>query len=119
MSNPDEEVDYDFDEAWAERKVTQPTIRLKGNVYHLPAVIPAKFILFVAKATKGKKATDDVTPQEAIVLFEMILGKDNTKEILESGIGLDELPEVLEQIQRIYMKRAEKNIQASRDKEGN
>lgn len=114
MAFDEEEVDFDFDAAWADRIQTKPRIRLKGVVYELPPVIPAKLILYISKSTKGKKATDEVDVSAFPEMLALIFGKENATNIMNSGVGVDELPEVMETVQRIYMDRAEKNIAKNR-----
>jgi hypothetical protein len=114
MAFDEEEVDFDFDAAWADRIVTRPKIRLKGETYLLPAVIPAKLVLYITKATRGKKATDEVDPVMFVEMMSLIFGEENKEKILESGVGIDQLPEVIEQVQKIYMDKAAKNIAKSK-----
>ncbi len=114
MAYEEDDVDFDFDLAWSERTVTAPRIRLMGETYTLPKVMPAKIILLITKETKGKKSTDEVDPQVILSMMEILFGKENVEQIMNSGLGIEQLPEVVERIQRIYMDRAEKAIRKSR-----
>jgi hypothetical protein len=107
----EEEVDYDFDVAWRERKAaeTPPKIRLNGVVYTLPNSLPALLILFGVNARKqGRAADSKVTVDEAFDLLSALLGRDNLLAILRGGLLLDDLPDLLERCQNIYKMRQER-----------
>jgi hypothetical protein len=106
----DEPVDYDFDEAWRERKAarTAPRIRVLGKVYTLPASLPAKLILFAVTAKKhGRPASDQVTAEEAFDMLSALLGEENLLDLLNRGLEMDDLPDLLGTCQQVYQKRAE------------
>ncbi|GAA0638271.1 hypothetical protein GCM10010174_70160 [Kutzneria viridogrisea] len=101
-------VDYDFDEAWRERKAAQkpPRIRLFGKVYTLPNSLPAKLILFAVKASRsGRPADSQVQIEEAYELLASLLGRTNLAEILDAGLEMADLPDVLERCQELYKRR--------------
>lgn len=104
----EEPVDFDFDEAWAERRAAQkpPKIRLFGKVYSLPNSLPAKLILFAVQARRGGRAADSqVTADEAYDLLSALLREDNLISILNDGLEMDDLPDLLERCQNIYKAR--------------
>jgi hypothetical protein len=106
----DEPVDYDFDEAWRERKAARvaPRIRVLGKVYTLPASLPAKLILFAVSAKKnGRPAHDQVTAEEAFDMLSALLGEENLLDLLNRGLEMDDLPDLLGTCQQVYQKRAE------------
>ncbi|MFB6722922.1 hypothetical protein ACFCV3_22275 [Kribbella sp. NPDC056345] len=104
----DQEVDYDFDEAWRERKAARvaPKIRILGKVYTLPHSLPAKLILFAVSAQKnGRSASDEVTAEEAFDMLSALLGEENLVDILNRGLEIDDLPDVLGTCQQVYKNR--------------
>jgi hypothetical protein len=105
----EEDVDFDFDAAWAERKAAQkpPKVRVFGKIYTLPNSLPAKVILFAVKAQKsGRDASSKIEPVEAYDLMASIVGKDNLANILDDGLEMDDMPDLLERCQEIYNRRS-------------
>jgi len=101
-------VDYDFDEAWRERKAARvaPRIRILGKVYTLPHSLPAKLILFAVSAKKnGRSATEEVNAEEAFDMLSALLGEQNLVDILNRGLEIDDLPDVLGTCQQLYQNR--------------
>ena len=104
----EDEVDYDFDEAWAERKAAEkpPKIRVFGTVYRLPNSLPAKLILFAVNAKRsGRAAESKIEPAEAYDLMASLLGKSNLTAILDAGLQMDDMPDLLQRCQEIYNRR--------------
>jgi hypothetical protein len=112
MTTPDQEVvDYDFDEAWRERKAARvaPRIRVLGKVYELPHSLPAKLILFAVSARKqGRAADEEVNPEEAFDMLSALLGEENLIDILNRGLEMDDLPDLLGNCQQVYQRRQER-----------
>jgi len=105
-------VDHDFDEAWRERKAARvaPRIRLLGKVYTLPPSLPAKLILFAVNARRaGRPAADQVDAEEAFDMLAALLGEDNLVDLLERGLEVDDLPDLLATCQRLYQERQSGN----------
>lgn len=98
------DVDYDFDAAWAEHTATAPRVRIFGEVYTLPASVPAKLVLFAAKAKKDGSTDRDVTPDEVLDMLSTLLGPSNLDRIMAAGIGIDQLGDVLQYCMRRYNK---------------
>lgn len=108
----DETVDYDFDEAWRERKAARvaPRIRVLGKVYTLPHSLPAKLILFaVATRKNGRAADDQVSAEEAFDMLSALFGEENLVDILNRGLEMDDLPDLLANCQQVYQKRSAGN----------
>ncbi|QIS13586.1 hypothetical protein [Nocardia arthritidis] len=110
---PDDEieVDYDFDEAWRERKAARvaPRVRILGKVYTLPNSLPAKLILFAVAARKnGRAAADEVDAEEAFDMLSALLGEANLIDIMQRGLEIDDLPDLLDTCQRVYRDRQER-----------
>lgn len=108
----DETVDYDFDEAWRERKAARvaPRIRVLGKVYTLPHSLPAKLILFAVAARKNGRAADDqVSADEAFDMLSALFGEENLVDILNRGLEMDDLPDLLANCQQVYQKRSAGN----------
>ncbi|WP_370422733.1 hypothetical protein AB8O64_30825 [Streptomyces sp. QH1-20] len=104
-------VDYDFDEAWRERKAARvaPRIRVLGKVYTLPPSLPAKLILFAVSARKQGRAADaQVTAEESFDMLASLLGEANLLDILDRGLEMDDLPDLLGQCQNVYKARQER-----------
>ncbi|GAA0605607.1 hypothetical protein GCM10010174_22960 [Kutzneria viridogrisea] len=108
----DEVVDYDFDEAWRERKAARvaPRIRLLGKVYTLPNSLPAKLILFAVSARRaGRVASEEVNAEEAFDMLAALLGESNLRDLLDRGLEIDDLPDLLGTCQRVYQERQSGN----------
>ncbi|MEC3977906.1 hypothetical protein [Amycolatopsis sp. H20-H5] len=91
-----EDVDHDFDAAWAERRRKGKRVRIRGNVYELPASVPAKVILFAAKAKRtGADLAKQVDPVEIIDLLSSLLGTENIGQLLADGLDFDEMGDVM------------------------
>lgn len=104
----EDEVDYDFDEAWAERKAAEkpPKIRVFGKVYRLPNSLPAKLILFAVNAKRSGRAADSkIDPAEAYDLMASLIGKSNLGAIMDDGLEMDDMPDLLQRCQEIYNRR--------------
>jgi hypothetical protein len=107
----DVDVDYDFDEAWRERKASRvaPRIRVLGKVYTLPHSLPAKLILFAVSARRnGRPAGDEVTAEESFDLLSALLGEANLRDLLDRGLEIDDLPDLLTTCQQVYQRRQER-----------
>jgi hypothetical protein len=112
VPDDDVDVDYDFDEAWRERKAARvaPRIRILGKVYSLPHSLPAKLILFAVSARKtGRPADDQVTAEEAFDMLSSLLGEANLVDILNRGLEIDDLPDLLGKCQQVYQRRQERS----------
>lgn len=98
-----EDIDYDFDAAWAERRRRGKRVRIRGQVYELPASVPAKVILFAAKAKKsGAGLNKAVSPEEIVDLLSSLLGVANMDRLMASGMDFDEMGDVMAYCMKSY-----------------
>lgn len=90
----EEQVDHDFDAAWAERRAKAPRVRVLGRVYRLPRSAPAKIILFMAR--NKDRPDQSLNPDELIEMLGCLLGGvDNVHDMLSNGLEMDELEDVM------------------------
>jgi hypothetical protein len=88
-----------------------------GKIYTLPATMPAKLVLFVYRVKSGDdNAKRDVGITEIKNMVGVLIGSDGVEEIIERGIGIDRLGDVLQRCMAIYRKRNNKN--AAEDDQG-
>lgn len=107
----DQELAADFDEEWAEADASAPKIRLMGKIYTLPATMPAKLVLFVYRVKSGDdNSKRDVGLSEIKNMVGVLIGADAVEEIIERGIGIDRLGDILQRCMAIYRKRNNKDI---------
>jgi hypothetical protein len=113
VTDPDEFVDFDFDESIATRKlVVPPKIRVLGKVYQLPRVMPAKTILLASKLRKQKGKNSGASIGDVISLLETVFEKDNLLQMMEDGIGIDDLGELIGHVHKVYESRNSGNVEA-------
>ncbi|GGM76890.1 hypothetical protein GCM10012275_54470 [Longimycelium tulufanense] len=89
-----EHVDYDFDAAWAARRRRRPRVRILGRMYALPASPPAKLILFAASAQR-RNPDQTIDPDTVVELLGSVIGSENVTALLNEGLDLDQLADVL------------------------
>jgi hypothetical protein len=98
VPDPDDADDivHDFDADWAARDAKAPKVKICGKVYRLPGEIPAKIILYAAKAKKsGLAATDVVDETQLVDMLNSLLGKDNVAQIMDDGLGVRQMADVM------------------------
>jgi hypothetical protein len=97
----DEQVDYDFDAAWAERRAKAPRVRILGKVYRLPSTPPAKIILFLSR--NQAHPTREIRPDELLELLGTLLGGNaNMQTLLSDGLEMDQLSDVMQYCMNSY-----------------
>jgi hypothetical protein len=101
----DEYVDFDFDQSWAERKTVSPKIRAFGKVYELPPNIPAKLILILTRLQKTNNPNDEVPIKDLMEMLNLTIGKNNVEELMNSGLDMEQLEQLMEKVNDIYAKR--------------
>jgi hypothetical protein len=115
-----DDLAIDFDEDWAEEDASAPKIRLMGKIYTLPATLPAKLVLFVHRVKTGEDdAKRNVGITEIKSMVGVLIGADAVEEIVERGIGIDRLGDVLQRCMAVYRKRNNKNADADDAGEAN
>lgn len=112
-TDPDEFVDFDFDESLAAREqIDPPKIRVYGRVYLLPRVMPAKTILLASKLRKRKGDKADAQIEDVIALLTTIFGEENLTKMTDDGIGMDELGDLIGHVHKVYETRNSGNVEA-------
>lgn len=101
-------VAIDFDASWAERRANCPRVRILGDIYTLPPVMPAKLVLFAYRARRGEDDMGrDVGIDEMLGMFNTLLGAESLQHLLDKGIGFEELGEVMQRCMAAYRNRDE------------
>ncbi len=105
----DEDVDLDFDADFT--PPTAPRIRLMGQVYELPAEIPAQLLLLSTRLKRQARNGEQGSVSTDLVLhmINVVLGAGVAADLMDRGIGMDRLNRVIVHVQKIYQDRAEKN----------
>ena len=92
----------DFDAFWAEKKKEPITFTVFGKKYDLPAEVPASLMLKVMRLQQNEGAGAAVSFETIEELLTGVLGKEQFNTLLESGIGMAQLSEVLDWIMDAY-----------------
>lgn len=79
-----------FDESFAEKRKTGEWFILYGKKYQLPASLPAKLALQVARTSREDAATEELMVDLANNLF----GEKNVRWWLTKGLTIDELQDL-------------------------
>lgn len=98
----------DFDAFRGEQKGEPFTLKVGGKIYTLPPSLPAAVALEISRLKLGDNDDDvEVSPADAARLCESLFGPDLLRRILnESGLGLEELPDLADRVLAGYMERA-------------
>jgi hypothetical protein len=107
----------DFDAFWAEKDKDPITFTVFGKKYDLPAEVPASLMLKVMRLQQNEGNSAAVSFETIEELLTGILGKEQFKSLLESGIGMAQLTDVLDWIMSAYngAEDAEGNPEAPQD----
>lgn len=86
----------DFDEFWRSTEQIPIRFTVRGQSFELPPDIPAKAAMTVA-AIVGKygEAESDLSESDMLAILESIMGRDQWARLLDTGIGLGELEDVV------------------------
>lgn len=83
----DDELDHDFDEAWADLKPKR--VRILGRVYNLPPERPAKVMILLIRERKQRKSDGERNMALLEEILTTMFGEVAYQRILADGIGLD------------------------------
>jgi hypothetical protein len=84
----------DFDQAWSETAGEPIKFMAMGEEFSLPPEIPARVILKILRLSADK--VEDVSDDQAIDLALSILGKKQVDRLLELGISMDKLEQIVD-----------------------
>jgi len=93
----------DFDKAWKEKDRKGYKFKVRGKSYELPHSAPASIMLELVRLAKSLGEDADIPAHEATNLAVMMVGKDQVDQMLEDGLTVEELNEILEWANGIYM----------------
>lgn len=99
----------DFDQAWSEKEDEGYSFKVKGTEYELPPSVPAQAMLDALRIGKEYDEDMDVPPSEAIKLARKIIGKEQVQAMLDDGVTVDELTDVIEWANSVYSPEAEED----------
>ena len=89
----------DFDAYWAEQEKEPVKATIAGKEYELPSALPAKVMLQVIRM--HKKGVDEVGFDAIIDLGRALFG-EQLEEILDSGISMEQLGDVITWVCQSY-----------------
>ena len=105
----------DFDALRSEQRAEPLHLILGGKTYDLPPSIPASVVLDVIRLHLTDGDASDVPVNEAFGMLEQLFGGDTLKTVLrESGLGLNELPDLLGKVVEQYLGSSLPNREARR-----
>jgi len=94
-----EDLDKDFDAAWANEKPKR--VKIKGRVYTLPADIPASVLILLVRQRRAERDGGD-----GLVWLEQILkgllGEAGYQQILADGIGISHIRDIVDWCLDVY-----------------
>lgn len=96
---------HDFDEFWREKngEAEPKSIKIEGKEWKLKSELPAEASLMALKMQEEKDNDDIVHVDDIIDIYNSIMGKEETQELLDSGIGTQKLFGLLKYLmQEVY-----------------
>ncbi|WP_433067454.1 hypothetical protein [Dactylosporangium sp. CS-033363] len=93
-------VTFDFDKHWEAKRKEQKRrrVRIYGKVYDLPKSLPAK-VMFLSQRKEFRDKRRKITAEEGFgtirEMLDLSLRPGAVDQMLEDGIEMDELPDVL------------------------
>ena len=92
----------DFDAFWSEKEDEPIRFRALGREYELPPSPRASLILEL-KGLRESKGMDAEVPEEQVVtLLEHLLGEEDVQELIDSGLTIQQLEDLLQWIGQQY-----------------
>jgi len=92
----------DFDQAWDEKNEQGHPFKVKGREYELPPSIPAKVMLESLRLQEEYDTDDEIPNKKAIDIAIDLLGKDNVDQMMDDGITVNELTDIIQWSNEIY-----------------
>jgi len=92
----------DFDAAWAESVSAPLSVKVFGKTYILPAKLPAKVVISIARAKIGRANNEDVPLEMIMEMLEPFFGAKTLDTWLEEGIDVDQLGDVFKWSMEVY-----------------
>ncbi|MFA9432892.1 MULTISPECIES: hypothetical protein [unclassified Egicoccus] len=96
----------DFDQAWAEQAANAPTFKAFGRTFTLPISPPLKLTLLAMRAAQRADAEAEVDETTVLDSAAALVGRDTVKELLDAGISMDQLGDVVRFAMESYSKRS-------------
>lgn len=92
----------DFDAAWSESTSAPLSVKVFGTTYILPAKLPAKVVIVIARAKVGRANNEDVPLEMVMEMLEPFFGAKTLDTWLEQGIDIDQLGDVFKWSMEVY-----------------
>jgi len=92
----------DFDAFWQEKQDEPIQFTAFGKTYDLPPSPPAAIILEMKKLRKDQGLDGVVAEEQLVMLMEQLLGEDAVQELVDAGMTIEQLEDLMEWIGRQY-----------------
>lgn len=104
----------DFDAFRAEQKKEPLELLISGKTYQLPSTLPAALALDVVRLNEEMQADEDAKIEDLLRVGAAIFGgSEQFQTVLsESGVGLDELADLIKMIIEAYTGAPDPNSEA-------
>jgi len=92
----------DFDAAWKEKDDEGYPFKVKGEKYELPSSPPAGIVLEALRLGEEFDEDDAVPNDRVFNMAQELIGKENLQQMLDDGISIDELRDIVEWANEVY-----------------
>ena len=93
----------DFDAAWAEKVSPELSVRVLGTTYTLPAALPAKVVLMLARMKAANSDPNaDVPLDRVIELLEPFFGPGVLEQWANAGMDVNQMSDVFGWAMSVY-----------------
>ena len=92
----------DFDAFWEEQEDEPIRFRALGRDYELPPSPRASLILEMKKLRRSKGMDAEIPEEQVVTLLEHLIGEDEVRDLIDAGLTLEQLEDLLEWIGQQY-----------------
>ncbi len=92
----------DFDKAWNEKEGDGYPFKVKGVEYELPPEVPAGVVLESMRLEDEYEEGEPVPAKEVTKIAERLFGREDLDEMLNNGIGINELRDLVDWANSVY-----------------
>lgn len=85
-----------FDDSWTKKSKKPIELQAYGEKFKLPAELPAKFAIKINRLMLEDRKDEELKNQEMLDLVTTLFAKDDLERLLESGISINELGEIVQ-----------------------
>ena len=94
----------DFDAMFKEKERQPILAKIKGQEFLFPAQMPAVVMLKIQRMEEsGVDSSAEVSYEQTVTLYTDLIGVDNFQKLLDLGVSVNELNDVLEGVMSAYM----------------